>query len=49
MRAQMTGGLTGASPMLIWSQNHNPLDPDVINNSQLYKAFYAVPAPASLP
>ena len=42
-------GVAGASPMLIWSQNHNPLDPDVIANSQLYKAFYAVPAAASLP
>jgi hypothetical protein len=47
--AQMTRGLTGSSPMLIWSQNHNPLDPDVINNNQLYKSRYDVPDPAALP
>jgi hypothetical protein len=36
------------SPLLIWSQNHEPLS-DVIANNALYKAFFASPAPAALP
>jgi hypothetical protein len=40
--------LPGSPPVLIWSQNHQPLS-DVIANNALYKAHFATPAPASLP
>jgi hypothetical protein len=39
--------LPGSPPVLIWSQNHEPLS-DVIANNALYRANFATPAPASL-
>jgi len=39
--------LPGSPPVLIWSQNHEPLSGVIADNS-LYKARFAVPAPASL-
>lgn len=46
---QIWTGLAGSGPMLIWSQNHDPLDPDVIANNQLYKAIYDSPDGGALP
>jgi hypothetical protein len=40
--------LPGSPPVLLWSQNHEPLS-DVIADNTLYKAHFAAPADASLP